>query len=461
MSIDRARRRFLATVTATGGAAVLGSGRERTAARTGQPSPAARPVAPGSRPAVLGGTPVRTAAFPGWPVTDTREEQALTAVVRSGRWGRGVGEQVARFEREYAALTGAAHCLATANGTSALLTAMSALGIGPGDEVIVPPYTFVATINVVLALHALPIFVDTDPDTFQIDATKIPDAITDRTRAIVPVHLGGSVADLDAVLAAAAARKVPVLEDACQAHLAEWKGRKVGTLGQAGCFSFQASKNLNSGEGGAILSNDGAFVERCYAFHNNSRGRTRSGADFSYEAPGLNLRLTEFQAAMLLAQMSRLESQSKRREANAAYLTKQLLAVPGIAPARMYAGVTRNAYHLYMFRYDPSGFGGLSRAGFLKALRAEGIPASGGYSPLTREPFLEQALGSRGYQRIYSAAELAVARERSRCPVNDRLCEQAVWLTQTMLLGPREDMDHIVDAVARIQKFGKEIAAAS
>jgi dTDP-4-amino-4,6-dideoxygalactose transaminase len=312
---------------------------------------------------------VRTAPFTAWPVRDALEEQALVGVVRSGRWNR--GPQVDRFEAEYARLTGAAHCLATANGTSALLATLGALDVGPGDEVIVPPYTFVATVNAVLLRHALPVFVDTDVETFQIDAGKVASAITDRTKVVMPVHLGGAVADLDTILGAAGARGVPVVEDACQAHLAEWKGRKVGTYGRAGCFSFQASKNLNCAEGGAILTSDSALLEACYRFHNNSRGRATAGStDFSYRGVGANLRLTEFQAALLLSQMTRLEQQARTRDANGAYLTSLLSGIDGVRPARAYAGCTRNAYHLYMFRYQPQAFAGLPRARFLEALRA-------------------------------------------------------------------------------------------
>jgi perosamine synthetase len=233
---------------------------------------------------------------------------------------------------------------------------------------------------------------------------------------------------------------------------------EVGTLGRAGCFSFQASKNLNAGEGGAILTSDAALHDACYRFHNNSRGRAAAGStDFSYRGVGANMRLTEFQAAMLLAQMSRLEQQAGTRDANGAYLTSLLKQIPGIAPARMYEGCTRNAYHLYMFRYDADAFGGLTRDQFLKALRAEGIPASGGYSPLPDEPTIVETLRSPGYERIYGKAELARLAERNRCPENTRLCRQAVWLTQTMLLGPRGDMDQIADAVSRIQRHAGEL----
>jgi perosamine synthetase len=446
------RRKFFASAI---GAAALG--RVATAAPRSQASAAPAAVRPApAAPAMLGGTPVRRTPFPAWPIADAREEDALLSIVRDGKWFR--GERVAAFESAYASLTGAKGCLATANGTSALITSLAALGIGPGDEVIVPPYTFVATVNAVLLMHALPVFVDSDIDTFQIDARKVEAAITSRTRAMIPVHLGGSAADLDTILPIASRRGIPVVEDACQAHLAEWRGRKVGTYGSTGCFSFQASKNLNSAEGGAVITSDAALLETCYRFHNNSRGREGNGTDFSYTRTGANLRLTEFQAALLLAQMTRLDAQSKTREQNAAYLTKRLAEIPGIAPARMYENCTRNAWHLYMFRYDSSQFSGLSRALFLKALAAEGIPASGGYSPLNTQPFLEETFATRGFKAIYPTETLKGWRDRNRCPQNDRLCWEAVWLTQTMLLGPRRDMDDIADAMLKVRGHAAQLA---
>ena len=450
MKANLDRRTFMTTL-ATAAAAGVAVTRPAVAA------PAR--TAASSTPAALGGEPVRRAAFPKWPIADSREVLALSDVIRSGKWGRGGGTKVESFEKQYATLTGARHCLATANGTSALLTAMCALDIGPGDEVIVPPYTFVATINVVLLRHALPVFVDSDPDTFQIDARKIAAAITPRTRLIVPVHLGGAAADIDTTLAAARPNNIPVLEDACQAHLAEWKGRKVGTYGRAGCFSFQASKNLNSGEGGALLTDDEEFLETCYTFHNNSRARKNTGSTtFAYRGVGANLRLTEFQAAILLAQMTRLEAQAATRDKNAAYLTSMLKQIPGITPAKMYDGCTRNAYHLYMLRYDKSQFAGLAKASFLKALQAEGIPASGGYTPLNKEPFLKETLASRGYQRIYDAKTLAEWNERNACPANEQLCDEAVWFTQNMLIGPQGDMDQIAEAIRKIQSNAGKLA---
>ena len=443
------RRRFLET-TATAGA-VLGT--------VSLPSLLA---ADAGKPAKLGGTPVRKEPFPSWPIIDEGDERALLEVMRSRKWTRSYGGQTAgRFEEAYARLTGAGHCIAVANGTSALFASLGGLGVGPGDEVILPPYTFVATLNVILLQYALPIFVDIDPATFQIDASKIEVAITDRTTAVVPVHIGGSVADLDAILTVTKPRKLPVVEDACQAHLAEWRGRKVGTWGDTGCFSFQASKNWNCGEGGAVLCNDPELAEKVYAFHNNCRARAAGGYNFTYlGSRGANLRLTDFQAALLLSQMRRVEEQSKRRSENALYLTSMLKEIPGILPAKMYEGCTRNAYHLYMLRYQASQFADLPRAKFLAALSAEGIPCMSGYSPLNREPLVKATLETRAYRKIYPPEVLKDWAERTQCPLNDQLCQEGVWFAQTMLLGSRNDMEQIAAAIRKIHAHAAELARA-
>jgi len=448
MSHELTRRRFIAAATASAAAAGAGLSLTRTSSAA-------------EKPARLGGKPVRTKPFPSWPKTDKLEDESILKVLRSGHWFRGDSQQVTRFETAYAKLTGAKHCVATANGTAALVASLAALGVGPGDEVIVPPYTFVATVTSVLMHYALPVFVDSDPETFQIDPRKIEAAITDRTAALLPVHIGGSVADLDAILAIGAKHKLPVIEDACQAHLAEWKGRKVGTLGTTGCFSFQVTKNLCSGEGGAILTADQDLAQKCYAFHNNCRARQITGYNFTYlGARSQNLRMTEFQGALLLAQMTRVEEQSRTRTENAQYLTKMLCEIPGIVPAKMYEGCTRNAYHLYMLRYKPEQFAGLSRAKFLAALSAEGIPCSSGYSPLNKESFIAGTLKTRGYERVYSKERIAQWEDRNQCPENDKLCSEGVWFFQTMFLGPRSDMDQIAEAIRKIQAHAGDLAKA-
>ena len=273
------------------------------------------------------------------------------------------------------------------------------------------------------------------------------------------MHLGGNVADMDAILEVAGRHKIAVIEDACQAHLAEWRGKKVGTLGATGCFSFQVTKNLCSGEGGAILTANGDLAERCYAFQNNNRARTVTGYNFTYlGSRGANLRMTEFQGNLLLAQMTRLEEQSRTREQNAHYLTSLLKDIPGILPAKQYDGCTRNAYHLYMFRYKTEAFGGLPRVRFLEALHAEGIPCSPGYSPLNKEAFLSTAMNSKGFRRIYPREILERYEERNHCPANDQLCQEAVWFIQTMFLGARSDMDQIAAAVRKVRANAESLA---
>ena len=444
---EMTRRRFL-TATAAGTAGMTLAGPTIVSAAASAPT---------SKPAMLGGKPIRTAKFPSWPMIGEGDEEAWMKVLNARKWFN--ADVVEEFEKKYAAFTGAKACVATNGGTTALHTSLVALGVGPGDEVLVPPYTFVATINVVLLQFAIPVFVDTDRETFQIDAKKIEEKITDKTRCILPVHLGGNPADLDTILSVAKKHKLPVIEDACQAHLAEWRGKKVGSLGDTGCFSFQVTKNLCSGEGGAIISNDEAIVDRCFSFHTNGRERSKAGS-FQYQHSGTNCRMTEFQAALLLRGMTRVEKQSRTRSENAAHLTNQLKEIPGISPAKMYEGATRNAYHLYMFRYDPEKFAGLSRDKFLRALGAEGIPSMRGYSPLNKEPFLNDTFYSRGYQSIYSRAYLDKYFANNECPENDRLCQEAVWFTQTMFLGTKEDMDQIADAIRKIHANAAAIAKA-
>lgn len=415
-----------------------------------------------SKPALLGGSPVRSGPFPSWPVFDAAEEERWLDVVRKKGWYRFAGQTtyVAEFEQKFSELMGAPHCLAVNSGTGSLITAMNVLGIGPGDEVIVPPYTFSATINVVLLQHALPIFVDTDINTFQIDAAKIEAALTENTRCLLPVHLGGAAYDVDAVAKIAEAKGLPVVEDACQSHLAEWRGKRVGTLGTIGCFSFQVTKNISAGDGGAFLTNDEGLYHQAYAFHSNGRAYPGVESPGVYFRSGANLRMTEFQGAILQGQLERVEAQSATRESNAKRLTARIEKVPGLTPAKMYEGCTRNAYHLYMFRYDAEQFAGLSRDGFIKALRAEGIPCSQGYSKLNKEAYIRERVTSRAFVNTYGQQRIDDYLARIECPENDKLTEQSVWFTQNMLLGPESDMDQIADAIEKIHANAKELASA-
>jgi dTDP-4-amino-4,6-dideoxygalactose transaminase len=451
------RRQFLGTT------AIAGAGVSLSLSQVAQAQDANQSLAAGAsdKPALLGGKPVRTRPPHKWPVFDEREDKAMLETIHSGKWFRGSGPNVAHFEQAYAKATGAKNCLATNSGTSALFTSLAAVGVSAGDEVIVAPYTFIATVNVILLHHALPIFVDTDPETLQIDARKIEAAITDRTSAIIPVHLGGSAADLDTILAVAKKHKLPVVEDACQSHLAQWRGRALGTWGDTGCFSFQASKNLNCGDGGAIITNSDEWADKCYSFHNQCRPRRTSSSAVVYTSShGGNFRMTEFQAAILLAQMTRLEDQMKTREQNADYLRGLLKEIPGIVPAKMYNNCSRNAYHLFMYRYQKEHFAGLPRKRFLEALKAEGVECNAGYGMLNKEAFIKNSLASRSWQRLFPAETLAKWEERTACPANDKLSEEAAWFTQTTLLGPRSDMDQMAEAVRKIQKHAGQLAKA-
>lgn len=408
--------------------------------------------------AILGGNRSFNGGWSRWPVVGTPEEQELLPVLKSGRWCRLGNPAAPRFEAAFRGMTGSNHALATSSGTTALYTMLGALDIGPGDEVIIPPYTFVATYNVIVQNYALPIFVDTDIESFQIDATKIESAINSNTRALMPVHIGGSPFDVDAVMRIASKYNLPVLEDACQAHFAEWKGKCVGNYGLGGAFSFQESKNLSSGEGGAIITNNADFYNKCYSFHHQGQGSDSASLAPGTGTRGSNLRLTEFQAAILTAQMTRIPEQIKRRSENADYLTELLSQIPGIKPAKLYDGVTRSAYHLYMFRYDKEAFAGMDRAKFVRALNAEGVPTSTGYLSLTKDSYIRNLAESKHYLKIYGKRKMKRWLEQISCPVNDRLCEEeALWFTQTMLLGSKSDMEKIADGIKKISQDAQAI----
>lgn len=407
-----------------------------------------------SQPALLGGTPIRSKEWPGWPIwnKDT-DEQLVVDDLRSGIWSR--GSLVNEFEAKWANATGTKRCLSVVNGTNALSTALLQMDIGAGDEVIVPVYTFIATIQAVLATGAIPVFVDTDLDTFQIDTTKIEAKINSRTRAIVPVHILGMPADMITINKIARKHNLVVIEDACQAHFAEINHQRVGSFGDAGCFSFQNSKNLAIGEGGAITSNNETFMDKCYSYHNygNPYGALVGNVSAGTVMAGNKLRWTEYQAAIGLVQLKRLEEQTARRNENAAYLRSKISSVPGIVPYKLYDNVTRAAFHLFAFRYQKDKFKGLPRAEFIKAMKAEGIPVMEGYSTLNKMPYLENTFKSKNYRKMYSPKELDIKayNQRNQCPMNDRLCnEEAVWIFHSVLLAEKEEMNDISNAMEKV-----------
>lgn len=410
-----------------------------------------------SIPAIAGGSPLfKNKEWPKWPVWDIEtDEPRVLEALRSGVWSR--AKLTTEFEEEWAGAVGVKRSLTVVNGTNALITTLANLGVGPGDEVIVPPYTFIATIMAVLQNGAMPVFADVEEDTFLIDPKRIEEKITARTKVIMPVHIAGLPADMGRILEIARKHKLAVVEDACQAHLATYGGKMVGSIGDVGCFSFQNSKNLPIGEGGAIVSDDDRFMDRCYSYHNlglpygSAVGTVSSGSLIV----GTKVRLTEYQAAIGLAMLKRLDSQTSLRHRNAQYLTSLLKDVPGIYPARLYEEVDRGAYHIYPFRYVESEFGGLSRQQFIAALNAEGIPCSSGYGVITDLPYLQDAFGSAVFKHAYTPRQIDFAQYviANRCPVNDKLCnEQAVWFMHNLLLGPKEDMELIAAAIRRVHQ---------
>ena len=413
------------------------------------------------QPAVLGGQPVRTKRFPSWPQTRPEDEASWLDALRACKWWRQEGHYVRDFEAAWARKLDTRYCVAMANGTGALIAAMHAVEVGPKDEVLVGPYTFIATINAIMAHFALPVFVDTDPESHMMDARKIEAAVTPRTRCILPVHLGGNVADMDTILAVSRKRGIPVVEDACQAHLAEWRGKKAGTLGQFGCFSFHKFKNLPGGEAGGLVTNDETLYRHAYGFHSHYRSPGERAADPAIARNGINLRMMEFQAAVLMAQMKHLDERARTRDQNVGYLTDLLKEVRGVVPAKMYGGCTRNAYHLYMMRYAPEAFAGMARERFLAAMRAEGIPVGPGYGTLNKDAFLENTLNSRAFRAIYTKEEIAAWRERNHCPANDRLAQTGMWLGQNVLLGAKTDIEDIVTAIRKIQRHADAVKAAA
>lgn len=415
--------------------------------------------------AVKGGPAVRESEFPSWPVFDQSEEEALLSVLRSGKWwrfafGQGVelaepeeGErsQVVAFQEEFAKAHDARYAVAAANGTATLEIGIRAMLLDVGDEIIVPAYTYVASATCVLQNNLVPIFVDISPDTYNLDPDGIEEAITPRTRAIMPVHFGGQIADMDRIQAIADKHGLAVIEDAAHAHGCEWQGRKAGSMGLFGSFSFQASKNMTCGEGGIITTNDHDLAVACDSLL--WAGRKVGRPWYEFHSLGWNYRITEFQAAVLRCQLRRLDEQVRHRERMAHHLTAKLDKIGGISPLVQDPRVTRNGFHIYMFRYDEPSIG-LPRAKFIEALVAEGIPAFGGYAyPLYRNPmFLEKRFinGSFPLGTAYHE-DIDYASFAARCPVSERACAyEAVWLPQNCFLGSEGDMDDIAAAIEKV-----------
>jgi dTDP-4-amino-4,6-dideoxygalactose transaminase len=395
--------------------------------------------------ALLGGSPVRTKPFPRWPVFGEAEEQRLLRTLRSGDWGRLDGDEVSQFEHRFAAMHGCRHAIAVASGTVALRIALLAAGIRANDEVIVPPYTFVATATAVVEANAMPVFADIDLNTFNLDPEAARRAITPRTKAIIPVHFAGQPAEMDAFRAIADEHGLVVIEDAAHAHGSSYRERPAGSLGHLAAFSFQSSKNLTAGEGGIITTNDAALGDACRSIQNC--GRVADGVWYEHHVVSGNYRLGEFQGAILNGQIERLEEQTATRDRNGRALASRLGRLPGLHPQARPPECTRHSYHLFMLRLDSAAFGA-SRAAVLRALEAEGIPCSAGYGySLPDQPLFR----NKAFGPYLSDASRALDYSAAHCPNSDVICrEQAVWLGQNLMLGETRDIDDIARAFEKV-----------
>ncbi|MEZ4901432.1 MAG: DegT/DnrJ/EryC1/StrS family aminotransferase [Spirosomataceae bacterium] len=381
-----------------------------------------------------------------WPVFDETEVEAVAEIVRSGQWGNpDCGDAVAEFEQAFAAYCGSKYAISCVNGSVSLRLALIACGVKPGDEVIVPPYTFIATASTVIEANCIPVFVDIDPDTYNISPQAIEAAITPRTKVIIPVHFGGQACDMDAIMAIAKRYGLLVIEDAAHAHGAEYKGKKLGSIGDIGSFSFQSSKNLTAGEGGIVITDN----DEHYAMMNSLRnvGRIEGGQWYDHYNPGCNYRITQMQAVLLSAQLKRLEQQTLTRNKNGLYLNEILGKIEGITPLKRGLGETLHCYHIYIFKYDKRHFNGLSKVEFAERLAAEGVPSFRGYPhPLYKQPLFQNK------NFMCYAIPKSVDYTNVVCPVAEYACsEEAVWILQHGMLGTKEDMDSFAAAILKIQ----------
>jgi dTDP-4-amino-4,6-dideoxygalactose transaminase len=406
--------------------------------------------------ALLGGESVRTRPFTKWPVTGPEEIHALTRVLEGEKWGSGMyfgadeQSEVRRFGASFAEYQQCQHGLAVASGTAALEIILRASGILPGDEVIVPDFTFIATATAVLQMGAIPVFADVLPDTFNIDPESVEGAITTRTRAVIGVHWGGQPCDIERLSAICDRHGLTFIEDACQAHGAEWTGRRVGGLGAAGAFSFQGTKNLTCGEGGLIATNDSGLYEMCYSLH--SIGRRRGRGPYEHFRAGWNYRLSEFQGALLNEQMRRLEGQTQLRQERVGGFLERLGTSSGVQVQKVDPRASRCSWYIVILRTDSEAFEGIDRNLIAEALRAEGIPAGAPYGHALHANALFQ---EKNFPFVPGVERLDYS--RVHCPVSDHLAVNTIFLPQYIFLGSNEDVDDVIAALFKILRHAGDL----
>ncbi len=401
--------------------------------------------------AITGGKPLRKAPFTQWPMATKEESLALEDVLTSSKWGGQPfpGKHAAAFAKKFAEFHTAKYAQCVNTGTVAIQAALIAVGIRPGDEVIVPAYTWEGTVGPVLLVNAVPVFVDIDPDTYCLDAKLIEKAITPKTKAILPVHLGMRFADMDEILRIAQKRNLKVIEDCAHAHGGMWKGKGAGSMGDLGAFSFQSSKLITSGEGGAVITNNLEYMERVQSYIN--AGRASLTDKYHHRIIGFNYRMGEFQAAVLGPQLKRLPKHAAIREKNMKRFEARLQGTPGIGLLKPDPRITRQAPYGYVLKYFSEKIGDIPRASFVAALQLEGIPCDG----LFYEPVYKSSLfpvDAADFPALSWGREKALdLRNIYSCPESDRAAyHEAVWFPHQNFLGSSGDVDAIADAIHKV-----------
>lgn len=404
--------------------------------------------------AIRGGAPVRPQGYPTWPVWGEPEIDAVTEVVRSGNWGGfpEPGPKASEFEAAFAAYQGARYGILMANGTITMEVALKALDIGWGDEVIVPALTFVATAYAPMAAGALPVIVDVTPETWTIDPEQVEAAITPRTRAIIPVHLGQQMADMDRLSEIAERHDLAIVEDCAHAHGQRWRDRGAGCIGAFGSFSHQSSKILTAGEGGSLLTNDERLARRAHSLIDCGRPKDPEEREPTF---GANYRLGELHAALLVAQMARFEEQRAEREAAARAFEELASQVPGVTIKPRDPRITRWSFYNYIFAIDPDAFAGATNHVVAAALEAEGIPAEVQYPPMNRYDLFQPSRS-----RLPVAVEFAERLDPARMsfPVAEAAgLRESIYLMENTFRAGREGIEDVVEALAKVQKHAHEL----
>ncbi len=408
-------------------------------------------VTPDSRPALLGGAPLRLDSYPAWPQWDDGERAALAGVLESGAWWTGDGSRAQAFADRFAAFQDCEFGLPMTNGTHTLQAALVACGVGEGDEVIVPALTFVATASSVLALGATPVMVDVDPGTLCIDVDAAEAAIGDRTRAMIAVHLAGAVADLDRLVPLCEARGLHLIEDCAHAHGSRWRGRRVGSYGSFGSFSFQQSKLMTAGEGGTLVCRDGDLAAAARSYLDG--GREPGRWFYHHASSGSNMRMTEWQGAVLGAQLDRFPEQHRRRNELRPLLDEAIASVPGLTPQTRDPRADEIGTYCYVFHYDADAFAGLPLRRFEQALAAEGIPLSVSYPAMHRlVVFDEQRFAPQ------RASAPTIDYRALSFPVAERAAGAAVWLQHRILLADERGVDDVAKACEKLKRCAAELA---